>query len=325
MQSGSVFDPISSQTKAISDLFILTLIIGLGVFLLVTGLVIFAIIKYRARPIPQTLNSGEAPQDSEPVQLFGNTRLEIAWTVAPALLLGVLFVMTLATMNDADPQKNKEGPPDIEIIGHQYWWEFRYPKANVVTANEIHLPLGKSLLATTRSADVIHAFYVTQLTRQMDSEPDQVNRLFLKGDRAGIFPGACAQFCGQQHAYMLIKVIVEPEANYQNWLKDQAAPSPGVAAAASGDPAAGQKVFLANTCVNCHAITGTQANAQVGPSLSHFGSRSVIGAGVVPNTAENLIKWIHNPQDIKPGVLMPSYNLSDQDLRNLVTYLEGLK
>jgi cytochrome c oxidase subunit 2 len=345
-ESGSILDPQSGYAKAISDTFITTMIIGLGVFLLVTVLVLIAVTRYRHR----------AGDDTEPEQTAGNTRLELAWTVGPIILAASLMVLTFVTMGNSDPAKPTNAAsvqPDIEIIGHQWWWEYRYPKDGVVTANELHLPLGRQMYTKLYSADVLHQWWVPNLSRMINTNSGpQVNYLYLKPDKPGQYVGACAQYCGGPHAWMLIKVFVQPEDQFNAWLQSQkqaasgaaatpapnaavgnpSAPTtpinpfkPGESSVQGGDPAKGAQVFLKNTCVNCHAIQGTTANAMVGPSLSHIGGRSIIGAGVMNNTPENLAKWIFNPQIVKPGVLMPGYQLNEDDMRNLVAYLEGLK
>ncbi len=340
--SGSVFDPDSPQVKAMSDLFILSLVIGLGVLMLVTGLVIWNIIRYRRRPGDNT----------EPTQTAGNTRLEVMWTIGPFALATILMVLTLIYMGISDPPKTAaDQQPDIEIVGHQWWWEYRYLKdGNFTTANELHVPTGKRLYIRYLSSDVLHGWWVPQLGRQMDVSPARDNYTWIQSDTPGQYYGACAFYCGGPHAWMLIKVVSQPQAQYDAWAANQSKASqganpPGAESAAvpaptapantvtpsaqtlkaGGDPARGQKIFLGNTCINCHAINGTNAQAKVGPNLSHFGARSIIGAGVMNNTPENLAKWIYNPQVIKPGVLMPGYQLGDQDMSDLVAYLEGLK
>ncbi len=315
MESGSVFDPNSPLAKPISDVFTIVLLLGLGVFLLIAGLVTFAIIRYRRRP----------GDDTEPIQSAGNFRLEVAWTAGP-LLLGIgLMVLTFTTMGASDPAKPTGQEVDLEVIGHQWWWEYRYLKDNVVTANELHIPVGQRLYVRFKSSDVIHGWWVPQLGRQMQINPDHVNYTWLQSDKAGLFYGACTQYCGGPHAWMLLQVIAQPQDQYDQWLQQQKQAGQSVATEAPGDPAKGQQVFLNNTCVNCHAIAGTTANAQVGPNLTHFGARKTFGAGVSTNTPENLTKWIKNPQAVKPGVLMPGYQFNDEDMRNLVAYLESLK
>jgi cytochrome c oxidase subunit 2 len=313
-----VLDPNSPQAKAISDLLITILLMGLGIFLLVTGIIIYFLIRYRYRP---------ANSRGEPRQISGNSRLEISWTGGALALVGIVFILTVPAMTASDPPAPKDQQVDLQIISHQWWWEFRYPQLNIITANELHIPVGQKLRMELKSADVIHDFWVPQLTRKIDLEPDRTNYTWIQSDTLGVFFGACAEYCGLEHAWMLIRVVAQTQAQYNVWVQQQQQPAPAPTALLNGgDPVKGSQVFKQNACIACHTIAGTSANGVAGPNLSHFGSRSLIGAGVVQNTPENLTRWIKNAQTIKPGVLMPIYNqLSDEDLLNLVAYLEGLK
>jgi cytochrome c oxidase subunit 2 len=305
----SPFSPISPQERDISHLFIGVLIVGGVVFALVTGLVIYAAIRYRHR----------AGDDTEPRQEFGRPKLEIVWTAVPVVLLAVIFGFTVSTMRAASPGPNGQ-QPDLIVTGYQWWWGVQYPQAGVVTANEIHLPAGKRTLLRLDSADVIHDFWVPQLGRKMDMIPGKTNYLWVEPETPGTYLGACAEYCGAEHAWMLVRVIVQPQAEYDAWLKAQALPQP---APNGGDAARGAQVFQQLTCASCHAIAGTQAGAQVGPNLTHLGSRETIGAGVLTNTPENLATWLRDPQAVKPQNHMPNLQLSEDDIRALVVYLES--
>jgi cytochrome c oxidase subunit 2 len=314
----SVLDPNSPQAKAISDLLITILVMGLGIFLLVTGVIIYFLIRYRHRPVN---NRGE------PRQVAGNNRLEIGWTVGALVLVIIIFILTVQTMTASDPPAPKGQPVDLQVIAHQWWWEFRYPQLNIITANELHIPIGQKLRIELKSADVIHDFWVPQLARKIDVEPNRTNAIWIQSDTPGVFFGACAEYCGEQHAWMLFQVKASPQGQYDAWVRQQQQPAPAPTALLNGgDPVKGAQVFKQNACAACHAITGTDATGQLGPNLSHFGGRSIIGAGVLQNTPENLTRWIKNAPAVKPGVFMPVYNqLNDEDLRNLVAYIEGLK
>lgn len=309
-----VFNPKSDQARGISDLFVVTLAIGGGIILLVIVLVIFAMVKFRHQKEPD----GKA----EPKQIHGNRKWEIGWTVAPAVLLAVLFVPTLIVMGASDP--SKPGVPDLEIIGHQFWWEYRFPKEGVVTANDLHLPVGQQVLARLESTDVIHDFWVPQLGRKMDLVPGKPNYLALQSDTTGIFNGACSEYCGAAHAWMLIRVQVEPADQFEAWLQAQKVIPP--APAAGSQAAQGQQLFDHYSCATCHSIAGTDAKGQVGPNLTHVAGRPTLGSGVLDNTPANLLNWIKDAPAIKPGVKMPSYTqLRNDELQALVAYLEGLK
>jgi cytochrome c oxidase subunit 2 len=207
----------------------------------------------------------------------------------------------------------------VRVIGHQWWWEIVYPSGQASTANEIHVPTGTPLDVTLESADVIHSFHVPQFGWMRDMVPGKSNQMAFFVERAGTYAGTCNQYCGAQHAWMRVRVTAEPVEQFDAWLSQQA--QPAVAASTRG-----QQVFLQNTCVNCHTIRGVASQADVGPDLTHVGSRSTLGAGVVDNTRTTMREWLRNAASIKPGVLMPSFqNLSESDLTDLADYLESLK
>ncbi|HEY3060989.1 MAG TPA: cytochrome c oxidase subunit II [Chloroflexota bacterium] len=301
------FDPVTRQGLDVSNLFGLELIISALLLALVLGWLILALVRFRAAP-------GDT---AEPAQVHGNRRLELAWTVTPALTLAVVFLLAVQTMNGVDAAG--PGAQRVQVIGHQWWWEYQFPDLGVTTANELHVPVGTELTLELESRDVIHSFYVPRFGLMRDLVPGKTNRMALRIDRPGTYDGACTQYCGLQHAWMRQRIIAEPRDQFDVWIAAQRAP-------ASPPSAAGQQVFLRTTCVSCHAIRGLPATAQVGPDLTHFGSRQTLGAGVLENTPTNLRQWIQNPHQIKPGVLMPGFgSLPEQDLNALVNFLEGLK
>jgi cytochrome c oxidase subunit II len=303
------FDPISPQGLAISNLFNVALVLSGVVFLVVASVLAYAVTRFRGQP-----------GDPEPPQLEGNRRLEILWTAIPLLLLAAMFFLVLRTMGTVNAE-----PPSalrVRVIGHQWWWEFQYPEQGVVTANELHLPLGEASRLELEADDVIHSFWVPHLGWKKDTIPGKTNVMVVEPDRAGIYDGACTEYCGVQHAWMRIRVEAEPGDRFEAWVREQQAG----AAPPSGGAVRGEEIFFRNTCVNCHAVRGTAATQQVGPDLTHFGGRSTIGAGVLENTPANLRRWVREVQSVKPGALMPDYSdLSDAELDALVEYLEGLK
>ncbi len=309
MPVSSVFDTHSPQAQAISRLFQLSLGISAVIFLLVTGLVLYALFRFRARP-------GQA----DPAPIFGHPRLEIAWTVTPALILVGMFGLTIVAMRATNPPAAKE--TDIVITGYQWWWDVRYPQAKVVTANEVHIPVGKQVRLQLQGGDVIHDFWVPQLARKMDMVPGHTNEILLFADKPGIYLGACAEYCGTQHAWMRIQVVAQPQAEFDSWQQAQAH---GAVVPVDALAKQGAQRFQQLTCISCHAIGGTGANAQVGPDLTHIASRNTLGAGIIENTPDNLARWIANPHAIKQGVLMPNLQLGDADIRALVAYMEALK
>jgi cytochrome c oxidase subunit 2 len=303
------FNPVTRQGATINDLWLWTLFPSALVLLLVGGLLLYIIIRFRGRP-------GEP----DPPQISGNRRLEIFWTATPALILAVFFILVVRTMRAVDAES--PSALRVQVLGHQWWWEYQYPDLGVVTADELRLPAGEPATLELTGADVIHSFWVPQFGWKRDAIPGKSNLLPVQVDRPGVYDGACTEYCLTQHAWMRIRVVAEPREQFEAWICQQQQP----ARPSAGLAARGQQVFLTNTCVNCHAIAGTGASARIGPDLSHLGSRSILGSGVVENTPDNLSRWIKNVQDVKPGVLMPAYQtLPDDDLRALVEYLEGLK
>jgi cytochrome c oxidase subunit 2 len=218
-----------------------------------------------------------------------------------------------------------EGAMEVTAIGHQFWWEFRYPTLGIVTANELHVPVSGPAHPTPTflkllSADTDHSFWVPQLAGKTDLIPNRVNETWLDPHETGLFLGQCAQYCGTQHAKMLLRVYVDSTEDFNAWVRGQQHP-----ANYDGKEAAGRRVFESTACLNCHAITGTNGTGRFGPDLTHLMSRRTIAAGAAENTPENLRLWIQNPDAIKTGSLMPAMKLSDADLDALVRYLETLR
>ena len=303
------FNPVTRQGLSIANLFIVVLVISAVIFLLVAGLLVYILFRYRGRPGEQ-----------DPPQVHGNRNLEIVWTAAPALIVLVLFLLGLQTMNTVnatDPSALR-----IKVIGHQWWWEFQYPDLGVATANEVHVPVGVPLKFELESADVIHSFWVPKLGWKKDAIPGKTNDMWVQFDQPGVYDGPCTEYCGLQHAWMRIRLAALTAEQFKAWTEQQRRSASDRPAGAT----AGQEVFLRNTCVNCHAVRGTPAAGKVGPDLTHFASRSTIGAGVLANTPQNLRRWVKEVQTVKPGVLMPNYpELSDDDVTALVEFLGGLK
>ena len=295
--------PASPQAAAISSLFVGTLIFLSAILILVSFLVIYAVIRYRDRP--------GAP---DPEQKFGSRKLEITWTVVPILSLVVLSGFMVRAMSASDPP-TAEAKPDLRIVAHQWWWEIIYLKSGVTTANEIHIPVGKRLLVDFRSVDVIHDFWVPALGRKIDIIPGHPNRLWIEADHGGTYLGACAEFCGNEHAWMRIMVIADSPDDFAAWVKQQAGIPPKPVTA---DEQLGAKIYRENICTNCHLRS-------VGPDLTHIASRRTLAAGALENTPENLAAWLHDPDDFKPGSNMPNFKLSPGDVRALVAFLETQK
>ncbi|HKN00349.1 MAG TPA: cytochrome c oxidase subunit II [Candidatus Binataceae bacterium] len=309
MQGVVTLNPFSPQAAAISHLFVAILLVLAGIFALVAALVIYASIRYRDRP-----GAPEARQE------FGSRRLEIAWTLGPVLLLAVIFAFMVRAINASDPPI-EDRQPDLRVIGHQWWWEVEYPKSGVVTANEIHIPIGTSMLVEVDAADVIHDFWVPELARKVDAIPGHVNHLWIRADTAGVYWGACAEFCGSEHAWMRMIVVAQPQADFDAWQSVQLTTPPIPVAGAQGQ---GAQLVKDETCLNCHAISGLPGNKRIGPDLTHIAGRRIIAAGATENTPENLYRWLKDPASIKPESHMPNFLLSDDNAHALVAYLETL-
>ncbi len=307
VQMTSALSPATPQAQAISRLLIAVIVMASAIAALVMGLVVWVIVRYRDR-------GGPAPLQSE-----GKRNVEIAYTVIPLAMMIVLFVGTVVTMGLAEPPPAKT--PTLVIIAHQWWWEVRYPNAQVVSANEIHLPTGVPMQLALESADVIHELWIPQLGPKMDAVPGQTNRIVLEGTKPGTYLGFCAEFCGACHAQMRCRVIVESPQDFARWEASQQQ----LPAAVSGEAEQGRTLFLSISCMQCHAVEGTPAKGAAGPNLTHFASRGILAAGVLENTPENLQRWLADPQAIKPGCHMPNMKLSNSEVEKLALYLESLK
>ena len=312
----SIFDPRSTSAKSIYQLSHFVLSITGLIFAVVFALLTYVIVKYRERP---------GNYDREPAQVYGSTQIELAWTVIPILIVLVLFLATARVIHSIQDAPKPETSVEVVAIGHQFWWEFRYPKLGVVTANELHIPISEAAhptptFLTLLSADTDHSFWVPQLAGKTDLIPNRVNHMWMDPYQTGIFLGQCAQYCGTQHAKMLLRVYVDSSEEFAAWVRDQQQP-----AALDAGVTAGRRVFETTACINCHAIGGTAADGRFGPDLTHLMSRQTIAAGAAENTKANLRLWIQKPDAIKPGSLMPAMQLSSADLDALVNYLETLR
>lgn len=307
--SPSIFAPASTPANSILHLAYFVLAITGSIFVVVGGLLTWALIRYRAR----------GDDTSEPPQIYGSTQVELAWTVVPILIVVVLFLTTARIIFAIQDAPKPKSALDVTVVGHQYWWEFRYPKLGIVTANELHVPVGSATYLHLLSADVIHSFWVPQLAGKTDVVPNHPNETWIEPQRAGLYLGQCAQFCGIEHAKMLLRVYVDTPEQFAAWVKNQQ--EPGVQ-----DPqvAAGRQVFETHACTNCHAIAGTAATGRFGPDLTHLASRDTIASGSVANTPDNLREWIKDPDHFKQGVLMPAMQLNDSEVDELVAYLDSL-
>lgn len=310
----TVFNPQAPGTHAGNALGSIVLIVCITIFLIVSGIILVALLRYRWRE-----------GDPDPKQNAGNKALELIWTGIPFLIVIFLFTLTVRTMGVSDPPAPAD--PDLIVIGHQWWWEVRYPKTGVVTAYEIHIPVNKPISVLLDSKDVLHEFWVPELTRKMSTVPGHPNHVWLQADKPGTYLGVCSEFCGTQHAWMRFTVVAEEPAEFEAWQQRQSKPAPEPAAGTAA--ASGSAVFHGMNCVSCHTIdsNGTPPDKRVefGPDLTHFASRKQFASGIADNTAENVRLWLKDPQQVKPGVKMPNFNFTDKQMDDLTAYFETLK
>jgi cytochrome c oxidase subunit 2 len=336
----SVFSPGSPEARAIADLFGVTLVVCGVIFAVVAGLVAYCILRFRRRD-----------GDGEPRQIEGHTRLEIAWTLAPVAVLVGILALTARTMSAVDPPADRE--PDLVVIGHQWWWEVRYPASGVVTANEIHVPVGRRLLVGVEAADVIHDFWVPELARKVDAVPGHPNHVWMTVTAPGTYLGACAEYCGAQHAWMRLRVVAQPEAELDAWQAHQAAPAAAPRSPMGASPTnpqqeaavRGAREFRERTCASCHTVNlagagerppaltlagvpsdvPPPASPRIAPDLTHLASRATLAGGAIENSPATLARWLADPDSIKPGSHMPNLHLGSAEVSDLVAYFETLR
>lgn len=316
VSSTSIFAPASTPARTIFGLSMFVLSVTGLIFTTVFILLAYAVVKFRSKA---------ADDGREPAQVYGSTQIELAWTVIPVLIVVVLFLATARVIHAVQDAPKPGTALEVTVIGHQFWWEFRYPKLGIVTANELHIPVSDPAHPTPTfmkllSADTDHSFWVPELGGKTDLIPNRTNEMWMDPPRPGVYLGQCAQYCGTQHAKMLLRVSVDRPAEFAAWVRDQQQ-----AAVQDQKAEAGKRVFETTSCINCHAVSGTVANGRFGPDLAHLMSRVTIASGAAENTPVNLRLWIKDPDAIKPGSLMPAMKLSDPDLDAVVVYLETLR
>jgi cytochrome c oxidase subunit II len=316
LSSTNIFAPASTPAKMIFGLSVFVLTITGVIFAVVFSLLVYSIVKFRGRVV----DAGR-----EPAQVYGSTQIELAWTVIPVLIVAVLFLATARVIHAIQDARKPASALDVTVIGHQYWWEFRYPKLGIIAANELHIPVSDPAHPTPTflklmSADTNHSFWVPELAGKTDLIPNRVNEMWMDPHRPGIYLGQCAQYCGVQHAKMLLRVSVDRPEDFAAWVRAQQQTP-----VQDEKVLAGKRIFETTSCINCHAVNGTAANGRFGPDLTHLMSRTTIASGAAENTPANLRNWIQNPDTIKPGSLMPAMQLGGPDLDSLLAYLETLR
>jgi cytochrome c oxidase subunit 2 len=312
----NIFAPASTPAKSIFGLSLFVLAVTGAIFSVVFALLLYSVVKFRKR---------RNDDGREPPQVYGSNQVELAWTIIPILIVVALFMATarvIALVQKTSPPSNAIA---ITAIGHQFWWEYRYPDLGVVTANELHVPVSDPVHPTPTfikllSADTDHSFWVPRLGGKTDLIPNHPNSMWIDPQETGVYLGQCAQYCGTQHAKMLLRVYVQSKEDFDSWIRHQRRP-----AFVNDAVSQGQRIFETTACINCHTVSGTVANGRFGPDLTHLMSRDTIAAGAALNTPENLRRWILNPNRIKPGSLMPAMELDEQELDALTAYLETLR
>jgi cytochrome c oxidase subunit II len=315
-ETPNIFRPASTPATSIFHLSLLVLAVTGLIFLVVFSLIAYSIAKYRRR-------GGE--DGREPPQVYGSNQIELAWTVIPVLIVLVLFLATARVIQSVQDAGEPRGAIEVTAIGHQFWWEFRYPRLGLVTANELHVPVSglsdpTPTFLTLLSADTDHSFWVPRLAGKTDLIPNRINETWIDPHETGIYLGQCAQYCGVEHAKMLLRIYVDSQEQFEKWVQAQR-----MEAANDASTLEGRRVFESTSCINCHTVRGTIADGRFGPDLTHLMSRDTIASGVAPNTPANLRKWIEDPDSIKEGSLMPAMQLSGNDLDALVAYLGTLR
>jgi cytochrome c oxidase subunit 2 len=311
----TIFAPASTPASHVFELSVFVMFVTAVIFVVVSALLIYVVIRFAGGP----------GDDQEPPQVYGSKEVELSWTVIPVLIVIALFMAATHVIDDVQMAEAPANALAVTAIGHQFWWEFRYPKTNVITANELHLPLSDPrrptpTFLTLLSADTNHSFWVPRLAGKTDLIPNWVNRMWVDPKEPGLYLGQCAQYCGTQHGKMLLRVYVEPREQFERWLAEQGRP------ARTSEPATeGQRIFESSACVSCHAIAGTPARGRFGPNLTHLMSRETLAAGAVSNTPENLRRWIQDPDSFKPASKMPAMGLSSREYDAVASYLETLR
>jgi cytochrome c oxidase subunit 2 len=311
----NIFAPVSTPAHSIVELSLFVLTITAAIFAIVFSLLVYCVVKFGKR----------ADDDGrEPPQVYASNQVELAWTVIPVLIVVVLFLATARVIASIQKAAQPSNAIQVIAIGHQFWWEYRYPGLKVVTANELHVPVSDPAhptptFITLLSADTDHSFWVPRVGGKTDLIPNHPNSMWMDPQMMGLYLGQCAQYCGTQHAKMLLRVYVQSRQEFDHWVAEQSQPVHTSTSASEG-----QYIFETTACINCHAVNGTVADGRFGPDLTHLMSRETIAAGAAPNTRENLRLWIQNPDSIKPGSKMPAMGLSDHQLDAVTAYLATL-
>lgn len=306
----SIFKPLATPSEQVFNLSVLVVGVCAAVFLIVGGLMLYAVIRFRHREEDQT----------EPPQVYGSNQIELAWTVIPIL---IVVVLTLATARITSAVQDRAIPSDalkVTVVAHQFWWEFQYPDLGIVTANELHVPVSvkgaqQVTSLTLKSADVTHSFWVPELAGKTDILPAQTNTMWIDPRQTGLYMGNCAEYCGTQHAKMQLRVVVDSVEDFDQWVAHQ---KQSIVSDAAAIP------FVTSACIACHTVKGTPAHGHLGPDLTHLMSRTTLAAFDLSNNRANLRAWIEQPEHFKTSTRMPPAGMSSQKLDSIADWLATL-
>ena len=310
VRTPAFFNPVAEPAGMILDYGSLLAVTCLAIFIVVMGLLIFTIIRFRASSVDDGL---------EPPQVYGSDQLELAWTIVPVLLVVVLGLVTAGRIVAIQQDTAPAGSLSVRVVGHQWWWELEYPGYGFTTANELHLPVDRTAFLELESQDVIHSFWLPQLAGKTDLIPNRRNVLWIEPRETGMVVGQCAEYCGTQHAHMLLRVFIHEPDDFERWAQEQqqaARTAPGVEE--------GRALFAHTACVNCHTVRGVSEIGRFGPDLTHLMSRTTLAAGAAPNDLAHLVDWITDPDHLKPGARMPAMKLSEREIGLVASYLASM-
>lgn len=319
-QPQNTLRPEGPEAQQLDNLFKPVFWIAVAVFVLVNGLIATIVLRFRDR--------GREEESAAPAQVHGNARLEIGWTIIPAVLLAGIGFFTVATVLDINRQPQGPDVLQVRVIGHQWWWEYQYPGSGVVTANELHIPVDTKVNVQLESDDVIHSFWPPKLAGKVDVVPGRTNFMTIEATEPKRYAGQCAEFCGLSHANMRLVVVAHERSDFEDWLAGQDRPA---RAPSAGDAADGAELFIQRGCGGCHTVAGLDgAEGRVGPDLTHLQSREVFAGAVFDLNDRNLRRWLRDPPGMKPMdpdniAGMPNLGLSEEDITKLIAYLETLE
>ena len=307
----NTLDPEGPVARQLDNLINPVFVVAGVFFVLVLALTLGFALKYRAKS-----------DDDAPVQVHGNAKLELGWTIVPALILVGVSFFTLIVIADINREAKGDDVVTVDVIGHQWWWEYRYPDQGIVTANELHIPVGRPVAINLTSVDVVHSFWPPKLAGKIDAIPNRINHMTIEADEPGVYHGQCAEFCGLAHADMRLRVVAHSAADWDRWVAtNKAVPE---VPEGSGDAATGATLFRQKGCASCHTVEG-YSKGELGPNLTHLMQRETFAGAIFDMTPENLRTWLRDPPGEKPGSLMPNLNLTEDEITKLIAYLETLK